>query len=63
MKLLKTWWPVLNVDYIAPTKTVLGVINSNPTFTFDLNYFFMKVKNFQGRPSDISRGRGAANFK
>ena len=29
----------LNVDYIAWIITVLGAINSNHTFIFDLNYF------------------------
>ena len=29
---------VLNIDYIEWTKTVLGAINSNLTFIFDLNY-------------------------
>ena len=34
----------LNVDYIAWIITVLGVINSNLTFIFDLNYFLWKLK-------------------
>ena len=34
----------LNVDYIAWIITVLGAINSNLTFIFDLNYFLWKLK-------------------
>ena len=35
----------LNVDlYIAWIITVLGAINSNLTFVFDLNYFLWKLK-------------------
>ena len=34
----------LNVDYIAWIITVLGAINSNLTFIFDLNYFLWKSK-------------------
>ena len=34
----------LNVDYIAGIITVLGAINSNLTFIFDLNYFLWKSK-------------------
>ena len=34
----------LNVDYIAWITTVLGTINSNRTFIFDLNYFLWKLK-------------------
>ena len=34
----------LNVDYIAWIITVLGAINSNVTFIFDLNYFLWKLK-------------------
>ena len=34
----------LNVDYIAWFITVLGAINSNLTFVFDLNYFLWKLK-------------------
>ena len=34
----------LNVDYIAWIITVLGAINSNHTFIFDLNYFLWKLK-------------------
>ena len=34
----------LNVDYIAWITTVLGAINSNLTFIFDLNYFLWKLK-------------------
>ena len=36
----------LNVDYIAWIITVLGTINSNHTFIFDLNYLLW-VKNFE----------------
>ena len=35
---------VLNVDYIVWIITVLGAINSNLTFIFDLNYFLWKLK-------------------
>ena len=35
---------VINVDYIARTRTILGAINSNLTFIFDLNYFLWKLK-------------------
>ena len=36
---------VLNVDlYIAWIITLLGAINSNLTFVFDLNYFLWKLK-------------------
>ena len=34
----------LNVDYNAWIFTVLGAINSNLTFIFDLNYFLWKLK-------------------
>ena len=34
----------LNVDYIAWIITVLGAINSNLTFIFDLTYFLWKLK-------------------
>ena len=34
----------LNVDYIAWIITVLGAVNSNLTFIFDLNYFLWKLK-------------------
>ena len=34
----------LNVDYIAWFITVLGAINCNLTFIFDLNYFLWKLK-------------------
>ena len=34
----------LNVDYIAWITTVLGAINSNLTFIFDLNYYMRKLK-------------------
>ena len=34
----------LNVDYITWIITVLGAINSNLTFIFDLNYFLWKLK-------------------
>ena len=34
----------LNVDYIAWIITVLGAINSNLTFIFDLNYLLWKLK-------------------
>ena len=34
----------LNVDYIVWIITVLGAINSNLTFIFDLNYFLWKLK-------------------
>ena len=34
----------LNVDYIAWIITVLGAINSNQTFIFDLNYLLWKLK-------------------
>ena len=34
----------LNVDYIVWIITVLGAINSNLTFIFDLNYFPWKLK-------------------
>ena len=34
----------LNVDYIAWIITVLGAINSNHTFIFDLNYLLWKLK-------------------
>ena len=34
----------LNVDYIAWITTVLGAINSNQTFIFDLNYLLWKLK-------------------
>ena len=34
----------LNVDYIACIITVLGTINSNHTFIFDLNYLLWKLK-------------------
>ena len=34
----------LNVDYFAWIITVLGAINSNLTFIFDLNYFLWKLK-------------------
>ena len=35
---------VKNVDYIAWIITVLGAINSNLTFIFNLNYFLWKLK-------------------
>ena len=35
---------VLNVDCIGWIITVLGAINSNLTFIFDLNYFLWKLK-------------------
>ena len=34
----------LNVDYIVRIITVLGAINSNLTFIFDLTYFLWKLK-------------------
>ena len=34
----------LNVDYIAWIITVLGAVNNNLTFVFDLNYFLWKLK-------------------
>ena len=34
----------INVDYIAWIITVLGAINSNHTFIFDLNYLLWKLK-------------------
>ena len=34
----------LNVHYISWIITVLGAINSNHTFIFDLNYFLWKLK-------------------
>ena len=34
----------LNFDYIAWIITVLGAINSNLTFIFDLNYLLWKLK-------------------
>ena len=34
----------LNVDYIAWIITVLGTINSNLTFIFDLNYLLWKLR-------------------
>ena len=37
----------LNVNYIAWIITVLGAINSNHTFIFDLNSFLTTVKHFE----------------
>ena len=39
----------LNVDYIAWIITVLGAINSNLTFIFDLNYSLWKLKTSKGQ--------------
>ena len=37
----------INVDYIACIINVLGAINNTLTFIYDLNYFFVEVKNFE----------------
>ena len=47
-------------NYIAWIITVLGAINSNLTFIFDVNYFLWKFKTSKrqghGRSQDFSKG-------
>ena len=55
----------LNVDYIAWIITVLGAINSNLTFIFDLNYFLWKLKTSkrQGVSSLLETKHKVCRFK
>ena len=55
----------LNVDYIKWIITVLGAINSNLTFIFDLNYFLWKLKTLkrQGVSSLLETKHKVFRFK
>ena len=55
----------LNVDYIVWIITVLGAINCNLTFFFDLNYFLWKLKTLkrQGVSSLLETKHKVLRFK
>ena len=52
----------LNVDCIIWIITVLGAINNNHTFIFELNFFSVKVKNFEETSGKFLAGNKTQSF-
>ena len=52
----------LNVDCITWIITVLGAINSDHTFIFELIFFSLKVENFEETSGKFLAGNKARSF-